>query len=220
MRQWLAMRYSVENRLEGAIALSFKPPGCEICRTEFPATYQDSSDPDSEPVPLLTHLPLVQPPFIVLSVPKSVGDDRERPHGERCVFAPNGKSDAELRVGRQRDSELRLNDSSVSRVHARVRFQDGAFTLFDNNARFRTLVLPTGPEPLDSRRREPVSVQAGRTLLSFALLEDDGDFPMASSSRRLDFGSIHETPEMQVPTPEPEEQELQDGDNNGDPMAL
>lgn len=182
LRQWLKVRYSVENRLaaEGAVAYSFKPPGCEICRTEFPSTCQDLTDPDSEPIPLLTNLPLVEPPFIVLSVPKSNGEDRERPHGERCVFAPNGKQDMVLKIGRQRGAELRLNDSSVSRVHATIRFKDGQFLLHDNNARFRTLVLPTGPEPLHGARQEPLSVQAGRTLLSFALLEDSESTPAGS----------------------------------------
>lgn len=74
--------------------------------------------------PLQTQ-PQVEPPFIVLSVPKSSGEERERPHGERCVFAPSGRGDAVLRVGRQRDTELRLNDSSVSRLHALVRYRDG-----------------------------------------------------------------------------------------------
>lgn len=91
LRRWLAVRYSVENRMQGGgLALSFKPPGCEICRTEFPATYQNPYDPDAEPVPLLDSLPKVEPPFIALSVPRSSGEDRERPHGERCVFAPCG----------------------------------------------------------------------------------------------------------------------------------
>lgn len=131
-----------------------------------------------------------------------------------------------LRIGRQRGTELRLNDSSVSRVHALIRYRDGKFVLFDNNARFRTLVLPTGPEPLGGRpRAEPLSVQAGRTLLSFALLEDlvESEVPGSPSAalaqaaprayldehgdvHSIGFGSISEQP----PTPEPEEQELQD----------
>lgn len=178
LREWLRVRYSVENRMEnsGALALSFKPPGCEICRAEYPATYRDTTNPTAEPVPLLTNLPLVQPPFIVLAVPKSHGDDRERPHGERCVFAPQGTPDAVLRIGRQRGTELRLNDTSVSRVHAKISFEDGVFVLRDNDARFRTLVLPTRPEPLNSMgRKQPLSVQAGRTLLEFALLEMPSD---------------------------------------------
>jgi len=172
----------------GAVAYSFKPPGCEICRTEYPAAYQEATEEDEEPVPvqLLTNLPLVEPPFIVLSVPKSQGEDRERPHGERCVFAPKGAKDAVLRLGRQRNAELRLNDSSVSRVHATVQFVNGKFVLNDNQARFRTLVLPTGPEPLHGERSEPVSVQAGRTLLSFAMLHETPEgapvSPVASGS--------------------------------------
>jgi len=186
LRQWLKIRYSVENRMaseNGAVAFSFKPPGCEICRTEYPSTFQDG--PEDEPVPLLTNLPQVKPPFIVLSVPKSSGEDRERPHGERCVFAPGDQQDAVLKIGRQRGAELRLNDTSVSRVHSTIQFREGQFFLNDNNARFRTLVLPTRPEPLHAERSEPLSVQAGRTLLSFALLHDQAASPLAPGSAEV-----------------------------------
>lgn len=178
LRHWLRVRYSIDYRMgqeggAGPVALSFKPPGCEICRTEYPSAYPDPADPEAELVPLLEQLPKVEPPFIVLTVPKSSGEDRERPHGERCVFAPAGSTEAVLKIGRQRGAELRLNDSSVSRVHATIQFRAGQFVLHDNGARFRTLVLPTGPEPLHGHRAEPLSVQAGRTLLSFALLQQD-----------------------------------------------
>jgi len=202
LRQWLRVRYSVENRMEqeGAMALSFKPPGCEICRTEFPATYQDSSKPGTEPVPLLTNLPLVEPPFIVLAVPKSHGDDRERPHGERCVFAPGSAVDPVLRIGRQRGTELRLNDTSVSRVHAKITFENGAFYLRDNDARFRTLVLPTQPEPLNGTDRiQPLSVQAGRTLLEFALLEIPSDEEATNAPSGDDEGPPQEEVEAVLP---------------------
>jgi len=170
LKNWLDVRYSVS--IKDGCYYSFKPPGCEICRTEFPVTLHrtDLNPAGAEPVSLLKSLPAVEPPFLVLSIPRGSGEDvRTRPHGERFIFAP-GDSGRTLSMGRSSQAELRVQDVSVSRVHAIIAFHNGAFVLRDNNAKFQTLVLPRGPEQLADQTKEPLSVQAGRTVLSFALL--------------------------------------------------
>lgn len=171
LRRWLGTRYSVVNRIqpdsaaEGAVALSFKPPGCEICKTEFPASFPRPDGGDH--ISLLPDLPPVKPPFILLQVPKS--SDKERPHGERCVFAP-GKTEAVLTIGRGHESGLLLSDVTVSREHATIQYVNGEFVLASNNPRFGTMVMPTGPRELGE---EAISVQAGRTILRFAMIGED-----------------------------------------------
>lgn len=44
-------------------------------------------------------------------------------------------------MGRGHESDLRINDISVSRCHALVKYKDGKFTLEDNVSKFGTLVL-------------------------------------------------------------------------------
>jgi hypothetical protein len=168
LRHWLGTRYTVENRMSppvpGAVAYSFKPPACEICKTEFPATFPNPKT--EEPVDLLTNLPLIEPPFIVLSVPKS--PDKERPHGERCVFAP-GNTSATLIIGRSHEAGLQLKDVSVSRVHCSVRLEGDEFMLVNNEARFGTIVMPHGPSALPNNPTEPLAIQAGRSVLRLAM---------------------------------------------------
>jgi pSer/pThr/pTyr-binding forkhead associated (FHA) protein len=167
LRHWLATRYSVDDRLqpptEGAAAYSFKPPACDICKAEFPTNFPQGQD--QEPVTLLTNLPLLKPPFIVFSLPRS--PDKERPHGERCVFAPG--TGATLRIGRSQDSGLQLLDVSVSRIHATVVFRGNDFILQNNEARFGTSVMPQGPRALPSADQGSLSIQAGGTLLRLAM---------------------------------------------------
>lgn len=43
-------------------------------------------------------------------------------------------------VGRGHDSDVRISDISVSRVHAHINFNQGNFYLEDNNSKFGTLV--------------------------------------------------------------------------------
>lgn len=44
-------------------------------------------------------------------------------------------------MGRGHESDLRINDISVSRVHALIKFKEGRFFLEDNLSKFGTLVL-------------------------------------------------------------------------------
>ena len=44
-------------------------------------------------------------------------------------------------MGRGHESDLRINDISVSRCHALIKFRDNRFLLEDNLSKFGTLVL-------------------------------------------------------------------------------
>lgn len=47
-----------------------------------------------------------------------------------------------VRIGRGNDNDLKLNDISVSRIHAFIKRdpKDGSFYIEDNNSKFGTLV--------------------------------------------------------------------------------
>lgn len=46
-----------------------------------------------------------------------------------------------FKIGRGHDSDLRINDISVSRCHAKISFRNNNFYLSDNMSKFGTLVL-------------------------------------------------------------------------------
>ena len=47
----------------------------------------------------------------------------------------------EFKLGRGHESEVRINDISVSRCHALIRYKDDGFYIEDNNSKFGTIVL-------------------------------------------------------------------------------
>jgi pSer/pThr/pTyr-binding forkhead associated (FHA) protein len=51
-------------------------------------------------------------------------------------------------MGRGHESDLRINDISVSRCHALIKFKNGKFLLEDNLSKFGTLVLVKKRTPL------------------------------------------------------------------------
>ena len=47
-------------------------------------------------------------------------------------------------IGRGHESDIRISDISVSRVHACIEYRDGAFLLYDKVSKFGTLVKSKG----------------------------------------------------------------------------
>lgn len=61
-----------------------------------------------------------------------------RPAANKTVF----------KLGRGHESDLRINDISVSRCHTKIKFEKGKFLLEDNQSKFGTLVLVKQRTPL------------------------------------------------------------------------
>lgn len=76
------------------------------------------------------------------------------------------KNIEKITLGRGHDSNIRIADISVSRVHAKIRYAQGEFILEDQNSKFGTLVMIKDAEITSDRK---LVLQSGRTLLSFKL---------------------------------------------------
>jgi len=62
---------------------------------------------------------------------------------------------------------LRENDISVSRLHAFIKYQDGHFTILDNNSKFGTLIFLRKELPIEKKKK--LALQLGRTVITFSL---------------------------------------------------
>ena len=72
-----------------------------------------------------------------------------------------------FKLGRGLDQDLRVNDISVSRYHAQIRFLYDRFILLDNLSKFGTLVMvKKGLEIYPGQSR---SIQVGRSVVNFHL---------------------------------------------------
>lgn len=72
-----------------------------------------------------------------------------------------------FKLGRGHESDLRINDISVSRCHAKIKLENGRFLLEDNNSKFGTLVLVKQRTPLLPTYNK--AVQVGRTVINFSV---------------------------------------------------
>jgi pSer/pThr/pTyr-binding forkhead associated (FHA) protein len=62
---------------------------------------------------------------------------------------------------------VRINDISVSRLHALLKYQDDGFYIEDNNSKFGTIVLIQ--DKLYLNKDHTMAVQVGRTVVSFTV---------------------------------------------------
>lgn len=51
----------------------------------------------------------------------------------------------EFKIGRSVDTDMKIADISVSRIHAYIRINKGSLVLEDNGSKFGTLVKLNGP---------------------------------------------------------------------------
>jgi pSer/pThr/pTyr-binding forkhead associated (FHA) protein len=82
------------------------------------------------------------------------------------IIRPSETKDC-FKLGRGHESDLRINDISVSRCHAKIKFSNGKFQLEDNTSKFGTLVLVKQRTPLLPNYNK--AVQIGRTVLNFSV---------------------------------------------------
>jgi hypothetical protein len=67
-------------------------------------------------------------------------------------------------LGRGHESDLRINDISVSRLHANLIYKDDQFILIDCRSKFGTLALHHGDLILEQDC--PKTIQTGRTVIT------------------------------------------------------
>ena len=72
-----------------------------------------------------------------------------------------------FKMGRGHESDLRINDISVSRLHAMIKYKNGKFFLEDNVSKFGTLVLINKRTPICPGLNK--AVQIGRSVINFSV---------------------------------------------------
>ena len=83
-------------------------------------------------------------------------------------------------MGRGHESQVRVNDISVSRTHALIKYRkDDGIYLSDNKSKFGTLVLVRN-ECLQLKKDESYMFQIGRTVCSLRVVQKIDNSSVAS----------------------------------------
>ena len=152
LRRWLSGKV-VTRESEGAVSYTWKALECEVCKTALPLVIHHKGKS-------LTLFQISKPDCAHIVLETEV---EEKP-SLKCVHViPFEGGRREVRLGRGHDSDVRINDISVSRCHAIVRLHEGRFVLEDCSSKFGTLLKVTQELKLGKER---VTVQMGRSLVA------------------------------------------------------
>jgi len=160
LRQWISCRMGLMDEDRGSTCL-VKQMDCDLCKQAYPShvCVGGVSTP-------LVEVPQPEGPFVVL---EQMSRSR-RAGGSAGVLVASLAHDGVLTIGRANGTGFRVDDVSISRLHAKISFREGRFILEDNKSRFGTLVCMRQPYALSTG--ETVSIQTGGAVVSFTLRQD------------------------------------------------
>jgi pSer/pThr/pTyr-binding forkhead associated (FHA) protein len=148
---------------ENVTSYYWKKFECEICKQSYPYIFKrnnilykliDIADPaEGSKYILLESMPL----------------DKNTSRNIHMLTVTEKKS--EFKLGRGHESEVRINDISVSRCHAIIKCKKDGFYIEDNLSKFGTIVLLK--DLVHLQEEHTMAVQVGRSVLSFTIKNID-----------------------------------------------
>lgn len=137
LKNWIRTQRHTKEYGENVTSYYWKKFECEICKTSYPYIFKRRN--------VLFKLIDIQEPaetasFILL---ESMPLDKNTSRNIHLLTVTAHKS--EFKLGRGHESEVRINDISVSRCHAIIKCRKDGFFVEDNLSKFGTIVLLKEP---------------------------------------------------------------------------
>lgn len=140
----------LETRKQSKVSSNFKTFfwkafECEICKTPYPLQMKAQGGNNDGLVNTYNLVKYDKPQgdYMVL---ESLSQEKNNSRIIHIISPTPGKT--VFKLGRGHESDLRINDISVSRCHTKIKFERGKFLLEDNQSKFGTLVLVKQRTPL------------------------------------------------------------------------
>jgi len=173
LSQWLQHKLSVREMAKKAgITYTVKAYNCEICKEPYPISIKYGNTSYN----LLTYPIPENQNFVILESLNSIKENQYPLSVHILLFTDNEY----YILGRGHDSDVRISDISVSRVHSKIYFADNKLYLEDCGSKFGTLVL--AKEEVEINQDIKI-LQIGRTLVSSQL-------SINSNSHKLNDGKL------------------------------
>lgn len=140
----------LETRKQSKVSSNFKTFfwkafECEICKTPYPLQMKAQGGNGGGIINTYNLVKYDKPQgdYMVL---ESLSQEKNNSRIIHIISPTPGKT--VFKLGRGHESDLRINDISVSRCHTKIKFERGKFLLEDNQSKFGTLVLVKQRTPL------------------------------------------------------------------------
>ncbi len=177
LQQWLKSKVT-EKHGEFMTSYSWKQFECDVCKAKYPSTIRLLNSligvihcPNGRSLEIFQ---VQKPPSHYMTLQTINNTDITMQNCTHffgyhllAVFVILLDKRETLKVGRGHNNEVRINDISVSRLHAEIRKFKGEYYLCDLNSKFGTLALLR--KPVQVKAGQLLNLQAGRTLMNFTI---------------------------------------------------
>ena len=168
IKMWMSTKLSIkENENKNIKSYSIKCFNCEICKTPYPTKLQIKGNSK------IYNLIDIDIPnnndYVIFESLNQIKDNSNIKTIHVITLNTN-----KFVIGRGHDSDIRVNDISVSRAHALLSYDNKEKTLMlqDLKSKFGTLVLIKHPLRMLAK---PLTLQIGRTLIECQIMEEVSD---------------------------------------------
>lgn len=174
LKNWIKTQRHVKEYGENVTSYYWKKFECEICKQSYPYIFKKGGTlfkliDINEPKPGSQYILLESMPL-----------DKNTSRNIHMLTVTERKSD--FKLGRGHESEVRINDISVSRCHAIIKCRKDGFYIEDNLSKFGTIVLLKNS--LRLAEDHTMAVQVGRSVVSFTIKNIDVDRKMREKLKR------------------------------------
>lgn len=163
IKKWMETKLiTKENEKKTVKSYNIKSFNCEICKTPYPFKFKLNGV--EKPFELIDLQKPIDCDYIIL---ESLNQMKENCNIKSIhVIQLTGD---ELTIGRGHESDVRINDISVSRSHAKLKYNptEGTLLLRDLKSKFGTLILIKKPLKIKERK---IHLQIGRTYIEAWLM--------------------------------------------------
>ena len=184
IKKWMETKLVIkENEKKTVKSYNIKSFNCEICKTPYPFRFK--LEGIERPFELIDLQRPIECDYIVL---ESLNQMKENCNIKSFhVIQLTGD---ELTIGRGHESDIRINDISVSRSHAKLKYnrEDGTLLLRDLKSKFGTLILIKRPLLIKEKK---IHLQIGRTYIEGWLMGMD-EFEHLKREKRQKHKSQHQ----------------------------
>ena len=187
IKKWMETKLQIkENEKKTVKSYNIKSFNCEICKTPYPFRFKISG---------------IENPFELIDLQKPLGYDyivleslnqmKDNCNIKSIHVIQLGNDD--LIIGRGHESDIRINDISVSRNHAKLKYDkdNGTILLRDLKSKFGTLVLIK--KPLEIKEKK-IHIQIGRTYIEGWLMSMEDFIKLKEEKKSRKMNKQHHHP--------------------------
>jgi hypothetical protein len=132
LKSWLQTKMTTKET-DCSHSLTWKNFECELCKTHYPYSFKyEGKTWNLVDIPRPTD---EETPYLII---ESMNLEKNSSRIIHTIKLSGDKT--KFSLGRGHDSDLRINDISVSRLHATLEYKEGGFFLEDCKSKFGTLI--------------------------------------------------------------------------------